>query len=483
MVTLLTSLGSSLQLGYNHWVVNYPASFIQDFYNVTYQQKKKAKLEDTLLNLMNNLTVAVYSLGGIIGSLLACPLVDKRGRRGTLIISNCLSVISAILLGFTTMVNAYEYIIFSHLITGVCSGIFFSAIPLYLGEVAPRNQRGSIITTSFFFVAIGTLISQILCLPEVLGSIKDWPILLSCTGILALFQIITLPTFPESPRYLLIQKKDEEKARTALKQLRCQGNVEEEIDELYQEDYSERTEKSMSIFKLVLYRGMRWQVVSVIIVICGRQLTGIIAVRRALSEEMLLQYINFAFLDYNLHDLRHNHCIFLIDRVGRKILLLSGFGVSSILSILLTMTLELQITIKWMPYVSLSLLLIFLMGFTLGPGPVSQIITIELFLQSSRSAGVTIGGLLYWLLTFLTEIIFKLVETRIGSYSFLFFWPICISTFIFIFKFLPETKNKTFLEIRRYMSNYMTKKIKVHEKQSKNRSLPKDFPGREGKLN
>uniref|UniRef100_A0A8C5RJ65 Major facilitator superfamily (MFS) profile domain-containing protein n=1 Tax=Laticauda laticaudata TaxID=8630 RepID=A0A8C5RJ65_LATLA len=202
-MTIILTFGSSFQYGYNLWVVNHPAAVIQDYYNITLRMKKK---EPQQVNGLSFLTPGV--------------------------IANLLAFISAIFMGFSTIVHTYEYAIFSRLLSGVCSGIFSCAVPLYLAEIAPRNLRGGIITMAMIAIGVGVLFSQILGLHEFL----EWAILLSLTGILAVFQLLILPNFPESPRFLLIQRKNEEKARKVLRVLRDKEDVEEEIEELHQED-------------------------------------------------------------------------------------------------------------------------------------------------------------------------------------------------------------------------------------------------------
>ncbi|XP_061457897.1 solute carrier family 2, facilitated glucose transporter member 5-like [Rhineura floridana] len=458
LVTLVTSFGSSLQYGYNLWVANHPATLIQDFYNSTFQ-KKKISIEASFLSLLYSITNATFSLGGLMGSLLVRPMADRFGRKGALVLNNIFSIFSSLILGCSAVVRAYEYTIFSRLLIGVTSGIFCSAVPLYLGEVAPQNLRGSVIMVSLVFITIGIMIAQILSLQKFLGTAKDWPILLSLNGFLAVFQAIILPTFPESPRYLLIQKKDEEKTRQVLKKLRCQDDVESEVEELCQEDISESVEKDMTGLKLLCYRGLRWQVISVAILMGGQQLTGINAVKYYADKIYITmpqkkqgpRYFNIFSVAF----------AYTVDSVGRRILILTGFGICSIACILLAMTIELQPGMPWMSYVTTAFFFLFLFGHTLGPASIPYVLMLELFLQSSRSTAFAIGGFMHWLLQFLVRLFFLQIEIRIGSYAFFLFCPICIAVFIYIFKIVPETKNKTFVDIKRLMSANMAKKIQV----------------------
>nr|XP_020637902.1 solute carrier family 2, facilitated glucose transporter member 5-like isoform X1 [Pogona vitticeps]XP_020637903.1 solute carrier family 2, facilitated glucose transporter member 5-like isoform X1 [Pogona vitticeps] len=468
MVAVITSFGSSLQHGYNIWVVNHPATLIQDFYNVTYHQKK-ITLNKGFLSFLYNLTTALFSLGGLIGSLLASLLVDRFGRRGALILNNILSMISALLMGFSSIVFASEYTIFTRLLTGICSGVFSCVVPMYLGEVAPKMLRGTVISVSMVFVAVGMLFSQILGLREILGNKKEWPILLSLMGFLALFQVLVLPCLPESPRYLLIQKRNEVKARQALQRLRCQESVDEELEEMYQEDAVEKTEKVMGGLKILYYRGLRWQVISVIILMGGQQLSGINAANyyaeRVYATMWLTEYdaryisitSTFSLIIVLLF------VVYFIDTVGRRVLILIGFAICSILCVLLTMTLELQSTMSWMSYISSGLIFAFLIGHIIGPGPVPNVLITELFLQSSRSTGFAIGGFVHWLLNFLTGMIFLHIEKQLGSYSFLIFWPFSFGTFLFLFKIIPETRGKSFLDIKRLMTAHVARRIQVQD--------------------
>ncbi|NWV02105.1 GTR5 protein, partial [Upupa epops] len=105
-----------------------------------------------------------------------------------------------------------------------------------------------------------------------------WPVLLGLTGIPSLIQLLVLPWFPESPRYLLIQKGNEEQARQALQKLRGWDDVDDEIEEMHQEHESEREEGQFSVLSLCTFRGLRWQLISIVVMMTGQQLSGVNAV-------------------------------------------------------------------------------------------------------------------------------------------------------------------------------------------------------------
>ncbi|XP_077776192.1 solute carrier family 2, facilitated glucose transporter member 5-like [Podarcis muralis] len=144
--------------------------------------------------------------------------------------------------------------------------------------------------------------------------------------------------------------------------------------------------------------------------------------------------------------------------MGRKFLLLLGFGMCTILCVVLTMNLELQGDALWMSYVDALLINIFLMVHAVGPSALPNLIIAELFLQSSRSSAYVVGGFVHWFLNFFSIVTFLNIQKYIGFFSFLICCPICAATFFFILKMIPETTNQTFLEIRKQLPIYVAQR-------------------------
>uniref|UniRef100_A0A670J9J7 Major facilitator superfamily (MFS) profile domain-containing protein n=1 Tax=Podarcis muralis TaxID=64176 RepID=A0A670J9J7_PODMU len=161
--------------------------------------------EEDYIDFLYTFTIAIYSLGGLIGSLLVSFMVDRYGRKGALVINNIMSIFSAGFMGCSAVIHAYEYTIFSRLVTGMCSGMFSCIVPLYLGEISPRNMRGSIMTVPMIFVTIGVMVSQILSLQELAGF---WERVGLCVCQLLPHLLLlpphppSLPLFPNFPPHL-----------------------------------------------------------------------------------------------------------------------------------------------------------------------------------------------------------------------------------------------------------------------------------------
>ncbi|XP_030624406.1 solute carrier family 2, facilitated glucose transporter member 5 [Chanos chanos] len=453
LATLISAFGSSFQYGYNVAVVNSPATFMKDFYNSTYHDRYGSHIDSSLLTLLWSLTVSMYPLGGFFGSLMVAPLVNRLGRKGTLLFNNIFSIVPAIMMGVSEVAKSYEIIIVARVLVGICAGLSSNVVPMYLGELSPKNLRGAIGIVPQLFITIGILTAQVFGIRSILGSVEGWPIMLALTGIPAVIELFLLPFFPESPRYMLIQKGDEKSARTALQRLRGFEDVDEELSEMHLEDQSERVEGRLSVLNLFTFRSMRWQLVSIIIMNMGQQLSGVNAIYyyadsifgSAGVRQSDIQYVTVGTGTVNVF--MTVAAVFIVEASGRKLLLLIGFAICCFSCVLLTVALNLQESVDWMPYVSIVCVIVYVIGHAIGPSPIPYVITTEMFRQSSRPAAFMVAGSVHWLSNFTVGLVFPFMERGLGEYSFIIFAFICLATLIYIWIIIPETKNKTFLEI------------------------------------
>uniref|UniRef100_A0A8C4WL77 Solute carrier family 2, facilitated glucose transporter member 5 n=1 Tax=Gopherus evgoodei TaxID=1825980 RepID=A0A8C4WL77_9SAUR len=445
-VTLVSAFGSSFQYGYNVSVINSPAVFMQEFYNHTYLDRKGIPMESSFQTLLWSLTVSMYPLGGFFGSLMVGPLVNKCGRKGTLLINNIFSIVPAILMGTSKVAKTFEAIILSRIIVGVCAGLSSNVVPMYLGEMSPKNLRGAVGVVPQLFITIGILIAQILGLTDILGNVEGWPVLLGLTGIPAVVELLLLPFFPESPRYLLIQKGNEEQARQALKRLRGWDDVDDEIEEMRREDQSEKLEGRLSVFNLFTFRALRWQLISIIVMMMGQQLSGINAI---------FYYANDIFRSAGVNE---NNVQYVTV----------GIGAVNVFMTCVAVSFSHCPTGSNPPTAHLSGLIC----------PIPSVMITEMFLQSSRPAAFMVGGSVHWLCNFTVGLVFLYMVEGLGAYCFLVFCAICLATVIYIFIIVPETKGKTFMEINQSMAKRNKVEIQM-DKEKLNDFQPCDFPAKE----
>ncbi|XP_059111406.1 solute carrier family 2, facilitated glucose transporter member 5 [Peromyscus eremicus] len=477
LATLIAAFGSSFQYGYNVAAVNSPSELMQQFYNNTYQERTQETLDSFSLTLLWSVTVSMFPFGGFIGSLMVGPLVNKLGRKGALLFNNIFSIVPAILMGCSKTARSYELIIASRLMVGICAGLSSNVVPMYLGELAPKNLRGALGVVPQLFITVGILVAQLFGFRNVLANEEGWPILLGLTGVPAALQVLFLPFFPESPRYLLIQKKDVSATEKALQRLRGWKDVTLEMEEIQREDEAEKAAGFISVWKLFKMQSLRWQLISIIVLMAGQQLSGVNAIYYYADKIYLsagvksndVQYVTAGTGAVNVF--MTIVTIFVVELWGRRLLLLLGFSTCLTACIVLTVALALQDTVSWMPYVSIVCVIVYVVGHALGPSPIPALLITEIFLQSSRPAAYMVGGSVHWLSNFTVGLIFPFIQVGLGAYSFIIFAIICLLTTIYIFLVIPETKGRSFIEI----NHIFAKKNKVSDVYPEKEEL-KDLP-------
>ncbi|KAJ7325129.1 hypothetical protein JRQ81_018149 [Phrynocephalus forsythii] len=461
-VTILASFGSSMLYGYNLAVVNSPAAHIKAFYNTTWYQRYGRGLGQGPLTLMYSLTVSVFALGGLVGSFPVGILVTLYGRNGTLVRSNLLVLFAGMLMGFSRYLESPEMVIFGRFITGVHSGICLSVVPMYLGEIAPKNLRGFLGLVPSIFICLGVFSAQVLGLPELLGEDSYWPLFLSVVVIPSFVQLLLLHWFPESPRYLLIEKNDVQGATDALRWFLGKHDVQDLIEEMQEEKHSLASVETVSVWQLLLDRSVRWQVASVVVINMGMQLSGI---------DAIWFYTNAIFENAGIPDPEIPYTTvgtgaievvagligcFTIEKLGRRPLIIVGFCFMGICSSGITLSLLLQGTMTWMRYVSVACVIGIIAGFCMGPAGVPFLMTAELFKQSHRPPAYIVGGSLNWLSNFTVGFVFPFLQMSTGAFCYLVFSGVSLLVALYVYFIIPETKNKTFMEISQIFASRHT---------------------------
>ncbi|XP_014688940.1 solute carrier family 2, facilitated glucose transporter member 5 isoform X2 [Equus asinus] len=477
LATLIAAFGSSFQYGYNVAAVNSPAELMKAFYNETHYSRFSEYISEFSLTLLWSISVSMFPFGGFVGSLMVGPLVNRLGRKGTLLFNNIFSIVPAILMGTSKTARSYEMIILSRLLVGICAGLSSNVVPMYLGELSPKNLRGALGVVPQLFITVGILVAQIVGLRSLLATEEGWPILLGLTAIPAALQLLLLPFFPESPRYLLIQKKDAAAAKNALKRLRGWDDVDAEMEEIQLEDEAEKAAGIISVLTMFRMRSLRWQVISIIILMGGQQLSGVNAIyyyadQIYLSAGVKDQDVQYVTVGTGAVNVLMTICaVFVVEYLGRRALLLLGFSVCFIACCVLTVALALQDRVSWMPYISIVCVICYVIGHALGPSPIPALLITEVFLQSSRSAAYMVGGTVHWLSNFAVGLVFPFIQVGLGAYSFIIFAVICLLTTIYIFLIVPETKGKTFVEINHIFTK-MNKVSDVHPAKDELKDIP-----------
>lgn len=453
VLAVFAAVLGSLQFGFNTGVINAPEGKIKDFMNETHIERTGDQFsEDTLINLYS-LLVAIFAVGGMIGGLMAGWWADFFGRKFGLMLNTLPGIAAACLMFFSRNANSYEMVIAGRFLVGFNCGLYTGLTPLYLSEISRPNIRGALGTLHQFGVVIGILLSQILGFPEVLGNEKFWHVLLGLCIIPPGIQLILMPFCPESPRYLLITKEQEEKALNSLRTLRGTPMVDADISEMKHEQSVNRAEAKIGMFHLLKKKSLWMPLVISIILHLSQQLSGINAI---------FYYSVNLFKSAGVSGTTAAHAtsgigaimvvmtlitIPLMDIIGRRTLHLTGLAGMFIFSILITLSLVFQDQADWVKIATIVMSLCFVVFFAIGPGSIPWMIVAELFSQGPRPAAMSISVLINWIFNFLVGYVYPFMQKAIGHYSFLPFTGCLALSWLFLFKFMPETKNKTIEEI------------------------------------
>jgi sugar porter (SP) family MFS transporter len=401
-------------------------------------------------------TTSLYCVGGAFGALLGGTVSDILGRKGALLLNNIFSIAAALMFGFSgaNYANSYELVMIGRVIIGFMVGCSITIVPLYLAEISPVNLRGAIGTCHQLAITVGILLAQTFGL-FALNKEDQWPILLALTGVFSGIEIVTLPFCPESPRWLLINKNKPEKCRAALVKLRGDEDVDDEISEMKEEAYKESSTQKVGMWSVVTAQDPSWKMPLIISVVihAGQQLSGINAVMfyaTYIFEQTGMQPEEVSFATIGLGGINVFMTIisvFVVERVGRRKLLLFPFAIMAVAMALLTVSLNLQASFSWMKWLSLVFIFLYIINFAIGPGPIPFVIVPELWAQGPRPAAMSLSVQVNWWCNFIVGLAFPFIQDGIGAYTFLVFMGFVIITTIFIFFFIPETKNRTFEDI------------------------------------
>uniref|UniRef100_A0A3P9NVR1 Solute carrier family 2 member 3b n=1 Tax=Poecilia reticulata TaxID=8081 RepID=A0A3P9NVR1_POERE len=446
-----TAAIGSLQFGYNTGVINAPELKLRAFFENVSSERYGQPFPPGSITIVWSFAVAVFSVGGMIGSLSVGVIVNKFGRRKSMLFSNVLALLGGGLMGLSSLCRSFEMIILGRLVIGVFCGLCTGLTPMYLGEISPTALRGAFGTLHQLGVVIGILVAQIFGLEAALGSDRLWPLLLALTILPALIQSAMLPFCPESPRYLLIVLNEEEEARKALERLRGTDDVNNDIKEMKEEGMKMAMEKKVSIPELFRSPKYRQPIIIAIVLQLSQQLSGINAVfyystgifktagvPQPIYATIGAGVVNTVFTVVSL---------FLVERAGRRTLHLVGLAGMAVSALLMTIFLSLVKSNQVMSYLAIVAVFTFVASFEMGPGPIPWFIVAELFSQGPRPAAMAVSGCSNWTANFLVGLGFPLLEELCGPFVFLIFLVLLILFFIFTYLRVPETKGRTFDEI------------------------------------
>ncbi len=388
--------------------------------------------------------------GCVAGVLVAGVVSDKIGRKKTLIITAILFLISSIVAAVPQ--NLTQFLI-GRFIGGLGIGAASIISPLYISEIAPAKNRGTLVTMYQLAIVIG--INLIYFVNLKIANVGDeqwnvnigWRYMIASGALPSILFLSLLFIVPESPRWLTSKNKPDQ-AFGILEKINGTGTARNILQEIQQ---ALRTEQGRlaELFK----PGMRMAMIVGIVLALFSQITGINAIiyyapeifksagfgtDSALLQTVLIGVVNTVFTFV---------AIGFIDKIGRKKLLLLGVG--GMVLCLLGIGVCYHFNLMNGP-----LLLVFILAyiacFASSLGPIPWVIISEIFPTKIRGVAMSVATVVLWIgVLLITQLTPWLLENLGGAYTFWLFMINSIILFIFTLLKIPETKQKTLEEIER----------------------------------
>ena len=284
------------------------------------------KADFGLSPFMQGAVVAVLLLGAMVGSIVAGPLAERLGRRRLIIAAAITFTVGALL---AAAAPTAAVLIVARFIIGLAVGCAALVVPLYLSEIAPTEIRGAVASMNQLMIVVGILVAFIV--NAIFASSGDWRIMLGLAAVPSLVLLVGTFFVPETPRFL-VRQGDEEDAREVLAEVQPDDAGPEEEPERKIEEIRDLQEQEQSggVRALLQAKWLRPALIVAIGLAVFQQLIGINTIiyyapttltNAGFGSDAAI-YANLVIGVLNV--VATIVAIRLVDRLGRKPLLLSG---------------------------------------------------------------------------------------------------------------------------------------------------------------
>lgn len=419
------------------------------------------------------LVSSFFTLGGLLGALLAGPIISKQGRVRTMIYMAIFATVGPV---FEALAPNVGTLTVGRFIAGLGAGGSMVVVPIYISDIAPPGRKGVFGSFTQVMVNMGILIAQVL--GYFLSRGQMWRVILGVGGAIGLLQTVAFGIGgQESPKWMADNGKPG-RAMRILKKIRGHdANIDDEVagwgenardqedeeetllaneDRMHEHPADEEhpgqskahkaghamKKESIGVFQVLRHPETRPAVIAVATVMVAQQFTGINSiVMYGVSLLSDLLEANSALLNVAVSALNvivTASAAPLVDKLGRKTCLLmsiAGMGTSSVLLAVGIM--------RSIPVLSAVAVLFFVTSFGLGLGPVPFILSSELVGAEAVGATQSWALAFNWLATFIVAQFFPILNNALGKGKVYFIFAAFALVFgLFVVFRVPETKGK-----------------------------------------
>jgi len=406
-------------------------------------------------NTAKQIITSWVTLGALFAALVAGSLADRVGRRPVLFGAGALFILGAIIQGVAVGV---PMLVAGRVITGFGIGFASTIAPLYAAEMSPKKSRGRMVSTYQLAITVGIFCAYLIA--DVLQA-SHWREMFLLAAVPGVLLIIGVMIVPESARWLakVGRRKD---AIASLDKTTSADHLSEQVAAVEAEVEREQAEGEAG-WSEVFGSGMRRALIVGLGLAVFQQITGINAI---------IYYANEIFAQAGLVSTEAQntatlYCIGLVnvlstfvavayvDRFGRKPLLQLGL-VGMFVSLcavgggfILESTHDVGAGASIVGIITMVSLVVFIASFAFSLGPVVWILISEIFPSRVRGRAVSVATAANWGAAFLITEFFLTIVKAIGEGpTFLLLALMCVFGFIFVWRYVPETKGRSLEEIQ-----------------------------------
>lgn len=449
---IIISIFSGFIYGYNTGIVagiSKPA--IMGFFNATFLDEDGetcVKIKDhpgvvavttasSDMAAFEGLFVSDILLGMLAGAYLGPVIAKTKGRRVGMM---CISLVCTVCPLLMAVFNNFILQVILRCILGIAIGAVATICPLYVTEMAPPSKRGTLGVVFQANICLSIFIAQTVNYasnPKNLQCFRPWAWMLQFGlaaipgGLSLLYSIFFMP---ESDRWLTEQLVSNDNLTNNY------GLMETVVES--GNSHGDPNNNKTGYKLLCSRKGFKWIVICIGLPLC-QQMTGINAVMFYGPQIFEGQHMSNPLLVTMLvvglwNTLAVGISLYLIDRLGRRVLMMGGLLAMLLASVIMGMNASLNLSPTILPIVGMML---YLAGFESGPGPLFFLMASEAFPQDVRNEGLTLSNFLCNAMNIFTSFMFPVLKGLMGIGNVFFFYG--FMSFIgatFVYFSLPETK-------------------------------------------
>jgi sugar porter (SP) family MFS transporter len=373
------------------------------------------------------LTVSIALLGTCVGALVAGFVGNRLGGRDTLKVIGLLFSLASVGCAFAPSVYIFGL---SRLMLGVAVGGASVLAPVYISEIVPAQRRGFMVGLFQFNIVFGILLAYLsnFLVGQLAAGDAEWRWKVGVAAIPSLFFFVMLFFIPQSARWLASKGRTDE-AEASLRRI----GASETLAEI---TAPEEGHGHLS------WRLHRKPIVFAMLLAFFNQFTGINAILYYLND--IFAAAGFGKVSGDLQAVAVGLANLLatligmtfIDRLGRKKLLVTG---AFVMSIALAGVAIIMGTGHGSNYL-LGLLVLFILAFAFSQGAVIWVYLSEIFPNSVRATGQSMGSATHWVINFMITLLFPIIATHSRALPFAVFAAVTLAQVFVVGRFFPETK-------------------------------------------